>query len=124
MFGCISAMNEAMSPSVSDKPTSPATFLSCSGVGTVTDIASPPLLGKKSYKSRGVRCKTREKETTMTTEANKDLVKRTWQMLLGGNPEGALANFSDDVTWWINGTLEGVSTIKTGKDTVSGFMGG
>src|SRR5262245_25923952 len=47
MFGCINAMNEAMSPSVSDRPTSPATFFSCSGVGIVTDIASPPLSGEE-----------------------------------------------------------------------------
>ena len=48
----------------------------------------------------------------MTIEANKDLVKRTWQTMLGGNVEGALANFSDDVTWFITGKLEGVSGIK------------
>src|SRR4026208_1458419 len=47
MFGCISAMNEAMSRSVSDSPTSPAIFFSCSGVGIVTDIASPPLFGEE-----------------------------------------------------------------------------
>ena len=60
----------------------------------------------------------------MTIEANKDLVKRTWQMLLGGNPEGALANFSDDVTWWINGKLDGVSGMKKGKEAVRAFLGG
>jgi uncharacterized protein len=60
----------------------------------------------------------------MTIEANKDFVKRTWQMLLGGNMDGALANFSDDVTWWINGKLEGVSGMKNGKEAVRAFLGG
>jgi len=60
----------------------------------------------------------------MTTEANKEFVKRTWQMLLGGNMEGALANFSDDVTWWINGKLDGVSGMKNGKEAVRAFLGG
>jgi len=60
----------------------------------------------------------------MTIEANKELVKRTWLMLLGGDPEGALVNFSDDVTWWINGKLEGVSGMKKGKEAVRAFLGG
>jgi len=60
----------------------------------------------------------------MTIEANKEFVKRTWQMLLGGDLEGALANFSDDVTWWISGKLEGVSGMKKGKEAVRGFLGG
>jgi uncharacterized protein len=59
---------------------------------------------------------------TMTIEANKDLVKRTWQTMLGGNVEGALANFSDDVTWFITGKLEGVSGVKKGKQAVRAFL--
>ena len=58
----------------------------------------------------------------MTIEANKDLVKRTWQTMLGGNVEGALANFSDDVTWFITGKLEGVSGVKKGKQAVRAFL--
>jgi ketosteroid isomerase-like protein len=63
------------------------------------------------------------KEETMAIEANKDLVKRTWQTLLGGNVEEALANFSDDVTWFLTGTLEGVSGLKQGKQAVRAFLG-
>ena len=58
----------------------------------------------------------------MTIEANKDLVKRTWQTMLGGNVEGALASFSDDVTWFITGKLEGVSGVKKGKQAVRAFL--
>jgi ketosteroid isomerase-like protein len=45
----------------------------------------------------------------MSNERNKALVTNAWQALLGGDPEGALASFSDDVSWWISGTLDGVS---------------
>jgi hypothetical protein len=51
-------------------------------------------------------------ETTMTIEGNKDFVKRTWETLLGGNVEAALANFSDDITWFLTGKLDGVSGLK------------
>jgi len=60
----------------------------------------------------------------MTIEANKELVKRTWQTLLGGSTEEALANFSDDVTWFLTGKLEGVSGLKKGKQAVREFLGG
>jgi len=60
----------------------------------------------------------------MTTEANKDFVKRTWQTLLGGDLEEALGGFSDDVTWFLTGTLEGVSGLKKGKAAVREFLGG
>jgi uncharacterized protein len=58
----------------------------------------------------------------MTIDGNKDFVKRTWETLLGGNVEAALANFSDDVTWFLTGKLEGVSGLKKGKDAVRGFL--
>jgi uncharacterized protein len=60
----------------------------------------------------------------MTIEANKEFVKRTWQKLLGGDAEGALANFADDVTWFLTGKLEGVSGLKKGKGAVREFLGG
>ncbi|MGH7818453.1 MAG: nuclear transport factor 2 family protein [Candidatus Binatia bacterium] len=60
----------------------------------------------------------------MSNEQNKALVTKTWQALLGGDPEGALANFSDDVSWWISGTLDGVSGVKKGKQQVLAFLGG
>jgi ketosteroid isomerase-like protein len=44
--------------------------------------------------------------------------------LLGGNVEAALANFSDDVTWFLTGKLEGVSGLKKGKDAVRAFLAG
>jgi ketosteroid isomerase-like protein len=59
----------------------------------------------------------------MTIEGNKELVKRTWQTLLGGNPDAALANLTDDVTWFVTGTLKGVSGLKKGKEAVRAFVG-
>jgi hypothetical protein len=60
----------------------------------------------------------------VSIEDNKALVTRTWEMLLGGDVERALANFSDDITWWITGTLDGVSGVKKGKPQVSAFFAG
>jgi uncharacterized protein len=60
----------------------------------------------------------------MTIEGNKDFVKRTWGTLLGGNVEAALANFSDDVTWFLTGKLDGVSGLKNGKEAVRAFLAG
>ena len=60
----------------------------------------------------------------MTIAENKDFVKRTWETLLGGNVEAALTNFSDDVTWFLTGKLEGVSGLKKGKEAVRGFLAG
>ena len=60
----------------------------------------------------------------MTIEGNKDFVKRTWETLLGGNVEAALANFSDEATWFLTGKLEGVSGLKTGKEAVRVFLAG
>jgi len=61
---------------------------------------------------------------TMTIEENKRFVTQTWQRLLGGDVEGALVNFSDDVTWFLTGKLEGVSGLKKGKGAVREFLGG
>ena len=60
----------------------------------------------------------------MTIEANKEFVKRTWEALLGGNVEAALADFSGDVTWFLTGKLEGVSGLKKGKEAVRAFLAG
>ena len=60
----------------------------------------------------------------MTIEGNKDFVKRTWETLLGGNVEAALANFSDDVTWFLTGKLDGVSGLKNGKEALRAFLAG
>lgn len=59
----------------------------------------------------------------MSIEANKDLVKRTWLALLGGNVDQALTNLSDDVTWFITGAMDGVSGVKNGKQAVRAFFG-
>ncbi|MGH7898330.1 MAG: nuclear transport factor 2 family protein [Candidatus Binatia bacterium] len=56
-------------------------------------------------------------------ERNKAFVQKTWQALLGGDPEGALANFADDVSWFITGKIPGVSGTKKGKAEVAAFLG-
>jgi ketosteroid isomerase-like protein len=61
---------------------------------------------------------------SMSIEANKDFVKRTWQTLLGGDTEKALASFAEDVTWFLTGKLQGVSGLKRGKQAVREFLGG
>lgn len=60
----------------------------------------------------------------MGIETNKSFVKETWQKLLGGDMEAGLESFSDDVTWFLTGKLEGVSGLKEGKDAVRAFLTG
>jgi uncharacterized protein len=60
----------------------------------------------------------------MTIDGNKELVRRTWERLLGGQVDAALEDFSDDVTWFLTGKLEGVSGWKRGKAAVREFLGG
>jgi uncharacterized protein len=60
----------------------------------------------------------------MSSEENRALVTKTWQQLLGGDVDGALANVSDDATWWVSGALPRVSGIKKGKQAISTFFGG
>lgn len=66
----------------------------------------------------------RDEEGTVSTEDNKALVAKTWQTLMAGDVNGALASFADDVTWWISGRLDGVSGVKQGKPQVQAFLGG
>jgi uncharacterized protein len=66
----------------------------------------------------------------MTAEQNAEFVRKTWQDLIGGQVEAALANMSDDVSWLIPGNVpEGsmrcgwpVSGLKRGKDEVRKFV--
>jgi ketosteroid isomerase-like protein len=37
----------------------------------------------------------------VSIEQNEALVTSTWQKLLGGDVDAAVANLSDDVTWWL-----------------------
>jgi|HubBroStandDraft_6_1064221.scaffolds.fasta_scaffold411719_2 ketosteroid isomerase-like protein len=55
----------------------------------------------------------------MDTEQKKELVRSTWQTLLvKGDVEGALGNFTDDIEWWICGNLPGTSGTKKGKQEI------
>lgn len=59
----------------------------------------------------------------MDAEQKKELVRSTWQTLLvKGNVEGALRNFSDDIEWWICGNLPGTSGIKKGKQDIRNWF--
>ena len=60
----------------------------------------------------------------MTTEENAELVRNTWQDLIGGKVEAALANMSDEVSWLIPGNVPNVSGLKRGKEEVRKFISG
>jgi uncharacterized protein len=60
----------------------------------------------------------------MATEQNVEFVRKTWQDLIGGKVEAALANMSDDVSWLIPGNVPNVSGLKRGKDEVRKFASG
>jgi ketosteroid isomerase-like protein len=60
----------------------------------------------------------------MTAEQNAEVVRATWQDLLGGKVEAALANMSDEVSWLIPGNVPNVSGLKRGKEEVRKFVSG
>ncbi len=60
----------------------------------------------------------------MTAEQNADLVRITWQDLIGGKIDAALANMSDEVSWLIPGNVPNVSGLKRGKDEIRKFVSG
>jgi uncharacterized protein len=68
----------------------------------------------------------------MAAEQNAEFVHKTWQDLIGGKVDAALANMSDDVSWLIPGNIpEGsmrcgwpVSGLKRGKDEIRKFVSG
>jgi len=60
----------------------------------------------------------------MSAEQNAELVRKTWQDLLGGKIDEALANMSDEVSWLVPGNVPNVSGVKRGKAEVRKFVGG
>ncbi len=59
----------------------------------------------------------------MDAEQKKELVRSTWQTLLvKGDVEGALRNFSDDIEWWICGNLPGTSGTRKGKQDIRNWF--
>ncbi len=60
----------------------------------------------------------------MAAEQNAEVVHRTWQDLIGGKIDAALANMSDDVSWLIPGNVPNVSGLRRGKDEVRKFVAG
>jgi uncharacterized protein len=58
----------------------------------------------------------------MTAEQNKQLVAKTLQALLKGDTNSALANLTDDASWFIVGSLPGVSGLKKGKQGIAAFF--
>jgi uncharacterized protein len=60
----------------------------------------------------------------MTAEQNAEFVRNTWQDLIGGKVEAALANMSDEVSWLIPGNIPNVSGVKRGKEEVRKFVAG
>ena len=60
----------------------------------------------------------------MSAEQNAELVRQTWQDLLKGRIDAALANMSDEVSWLIPGNVPNVSGLKRGKEEVRKFVAG
>jgi ketosteroid isomerase-like protein len=60
----------------------------------------------------------------MTAEQNAEVVRKTWQDLIGGRLEAALVNMSDEVSWLIPGNVPNVSGLKRGKEEVRKFVSG
>ena len=60
----------------------------------------------------------------MSAEQNIELITRTWQLIVKGDADAALANMSDEISWVIPGHLANVSGLKRGKDDVRKFIAG
>ena len=60
----------------------------------------------------------------MTAEQNKELVTKTLRAFARFEFDAALANMSEDASWFICGKLSGVSGLKEGKQAVAQFMRG
>jgi len=60
----------------------------------------------------------------MSAEQNKELVTKTWRAFISGDFDTALANMSDEISWVIPGSLQGVSGLKKGKAAVREFGAG
>ena len=59
----------------------------------------------------------------MSEEANKKLVRDTWEAFWRGEIETGLAHFADDATWAVPGRMK-ASGIKRGKDEIRRFREG
>jgi ketosteroid isomerase-like protein len=57
----------------------------------------------------------------MTTEQNKEMVTKTWHAFITGDLDTALDNMSDEISWVIPGSLQGVSGLKRGKAAIREF---
>ena len=60
----------------------------------------------------------------MSAEQNKELVTKTWRAFISGDLDTALANMSDEISWVIPGSLQGISGVKRGKAAVREFGSG
>ncbi|HVN89701.1 MAG TPA: nuclear transport factor 2 family protein [Candidatus Binataceae bacterium] len=60
----------------------------------------------------------------MSAEQNKELVTKTWRAFISGDLDTALANMSDEISWVIPGSLQGISGLKRGKDAIREFGSG
>jgi uncharacterized protein len=59
----------------------------------------------------------------MDAGQKRELVRSTWHTLLvKGDVEAALRNFSDDIEWWICGNLPGTSGTKQGKQDIRNWF--
>jgi ketosteroid isomerase-like protein len=55
----------------------------------------------------------------------RELIRSTWQLLLVENDlEGALRNFTEEVEWWVCGSLPGIAGVKKGKQGIRDWFAG
>ena len=57
----------------------------------------------------------------MSVEANKELVKTTWNAFVKGDIKTAFANMSDEISWLIPGDLPNLSGLRKGKAGILEF---
>ena len=60
---------------------------------------------------------------TSTTEQNKATVKEFLEVFSTGDVDGILERMHDDATWWISGSLEGMSGTRS-KQEMGTLLGG
>jgi ketosteroid isomerase-like protein len=63
----------------------------------------------------------RKEDTTMSVEANKQMVKSTWEAFVKGDLKTAFGNMSDEVSWLIPGNLSNLSGLRKGKPAILEF---
>jgi len=57
----------------------------------------------------------------MSVDANKQMVKSTWEAFVQGDIKSAFANMSDEVSWLIPGNLNNLSGLRKGKAAILEF---